>query len=122
MAEIARTTLLSLVAFLGWLGLSYLAFIAVATTQSQLASSWLGFFPIAGVLPALLLAGGVASYIAADRWFVSSACAGVAGSFLLWLFASFSGVWWAVITAGLFGVLLAIVGGFAFQFLLRRGK
>ncbi len=122
MANLARTTLLGLVAFLAWLGTSYLAFIAAATTQSNLPSSWISLFPVAGILPALLISGGVASYLSKEHWLLPSATVGVVSVVLLWLFAAFSGVWWAVLVAGVVGVLLSVSGGFAVQYLLRRGR
>ena len=122
MANLARTTLLGLVAFLAWLGISYLAFVAAAATQSNLASAWISLFPVVGILLALLISGGVASYLGKDHWLASSATVGIVSVVLLWLFAAFSGVWWAVLVAGVVGVLLSVSGGVAVQYLLRRGR
>lgn len=120
MPKIVRTTLLGLSAFLGWLGFSFLVLILAGKTLAPMSESWVYSFPVFAALPALLLAGGVASYFARENWLSSSAVAGTAAVCLLWLFASFSGVWWAVVPTTILGVALAVGSGYVVQFALRR--
>ena len=121
MSKVTRTALLGLAAFLSWLGISFLVLLLAGKHFSPLSDSWVVSFPVIAALPAMLLAGGVASYFAGESWAPSSALAGVAGVGLLWLFASFSGVWWAVIAIAFLGLALALSSGYVVQRILRRG-
>lgn len=121
MLTYARVILLGLAAFFAWLGVSYLVLMAASTTQSILPNNWIGIFPIVAILPALFISGGVASYLNNERWLASSAIVGIVCVLLLCLLTSFAGIWWIVMIAGVFGVLLSIGGGFAIQRILHRG-
>ena len=86
MAKLTRPVLLGLAAFLSWLGVSYLLLIVAGKYLLPFSDSWVALFPVVAVLPALLLAGGVASYFGGKSWASSSALAGVAGIVLFWFF------------------------------------
>jgi len=120
MPKVTRPVLLGLAAFLGWLGISFLVLIVAGKYLSPLSDSWVVSFPVVAAFPALLLAGGVASYFSGESWVPSSALAGVAGIILFWLFAAFSGVWWAVVATAFLGVALALGSGYVVQRVLRR--
>lgn len=121
MTKLTRPVLLGLAAYLGWLGISFLLFIVAGKYLSPFSESWVASFPVVAALPALLLAGGVASYFAKEDWVPSSALAGVSGILLFWLFAALSGVWWFVVVAVILGVVLALASGYVVQHVLHRG-
>jgi hypothetical protein len=121
MFKLYRPVILGLVAYLAWLGFSFLVLLVAAAYFSPFAGSWFISFPVIAVIPALLLAGGVASYHAGDSWFSSSAIVGVAGFSLLYAFAAFSGKWWAVALGMLICVVLALSSGYVVRRFVRRG-
>lgn len=121
MTILTRPVLLGLAAFLAWLGVSFLVLIVAAKHLAPFSDSWVISFPVIAALPALLLAGGVASYYAGKNWVSSSAFAGGIGVSLLLVFAAFSGEWWVVVLGALVCVALALGSGYVVQRFLHRG-
>jgi nitrate/nitrite transporter NarK len=121
MPTLTRPVLLGLAAFLAWLGVSFLVLVVAGKHLAPFSDSWVVSFPVIAALPALLLAGGVSSYYAGERWVSSSAMAGAIGVLLLLVFATFSGVWWVLVLGALGCVALALGSGYVVQHFLHRG-
>ena len=120
MPKLLRPVLFGLLAFVAWIGMTYVVMATFLANVNKESADNLGFVLwMILFVGSLLFSGAVAAWFAPSLWPRSSALVGAIGTILLSLISSVRGEIWATALIFFVGVGLSIAGGAGVSYFLK---